>query len=281
MRSVVYATIAVLSCIALGTGAALAEFPEGVPDKIQIDLGGTFANLDTNFGVTSSDAGVGAIVSLEDVMNLGTTQSTWRIDGNWRFTERQHIDFGYFQYNRSGSRFNDETFQWGDYTFNADNKLQGKLDSSFTYAAYRYDFLKEPRVEISGSAGISYVDIAPSLTGTGQVGMPDNTTQEGTFTTASSLKLPVPLVGLQLNWALGKKWEIMWFSRFLFVNMPDLSGGITESTVRGKWHFAKHVGAALGYDREEITLRRYKDGEKTLKGGYSMRGWSAYLTLTF
>jgi hypothetical protein len=271
---------AVLICLAFGTGAALAEFPEGVPDKIQVDLGGTFANLDTNFGVTSSNAGVGAIVSLEDVMNLGTTQSTWRIDGNWRFTERQHLDFGYFQYNRTGSRVNPETFTWGEYTFNEGNTLDGKLDSSFTYAAYRYDFLSEPRVRISGSAGVSYIDMSPSLSGTGTVGTPDGE-QTGTFSTSTSLKLPVPLLGLQLNWALGKQWEIQWFARFLFINMPDLSGGVSESTLRGKWHFTKHLGAALGYDREEITLRRYKNGDQVLKGGYSIRGWSAYLTMAF
>ena len=75
MKTRLSVLLVVLSCLALGTGAALAEFPEGVPDTVQVDIGGTYSNLDTNFGVSSSNAGVGAIVTLEDVMNLASEQS--------------------------------------------------------------------------------------------------------------------------------------------------------------------------------------------------------------
>jgi hypothetical protein len=280
MKTRLSVLLVVLSCLALGTGAALAEFPEGVPDTVQVDIGGTYSNLDTNFGVSSSNAGVGAIVTLEDVMNLASEQSTWRINGNWRFTKRQHIDFGYVEYKRSGSRVNNQTFTWGDYTFNAGNKFDGSFDESYTYVAYRYDFLQDPHVRISGSAGVSYIDLKTSLKGSGSIETPDGT-QEGIYETKGSIGLPVPLIGLQLNWALGAKWEIELYDRFLFINMPDISGGVNESAVRAKWHFTRHVGAAIGMDRDEVILKRYKNGDKTYKGGISAQGWSAYLTLAF
>jgi len=268
-----------LSCLVLGAGAALAEFPEGVPDTVQVDMGGTFASLDTNLGVIPSDGGVGVVANLEEVMNLDTSQSAWRIDGNWRFTKRQHLDFGYVNYDRSGSRESRETFTWGDYTFNKGNTMDGSFDSSFIYAAYRYDILQDPHVRISGSAGVSYVDLSASMSGTGTVGTPDGP-RTGTFTADASMSVPVPLFGLQLDWAMAKKWELMWYGRFMFVNQ-SFEGSVYDSTLRVKWWFLKNVGAGLGYDRQDITIRSYEKDDKDLKGNYNIAGWSAFLSLAF
>jgi hypothetical protein len=260
--------------------AALANFPEEVPDTVQIDIGGTFASVHTEASLTGSGSGIGASVNLEEVLGLDSNQSTWRLDGSWRITKRQHIDFGYFQLNRSGEKKNTENFTWGDYTFHKGNQLSGSFDSEFPYAAWRWDFLQDPHVHISGSAGVSYTQLKASMTSSGTVTTPDGP-RSGTFSGDESLRYPVPLLGLQVDWALAKRWEVEWYSRFIFVNLSSVSGSMNESAVRLKWYFLKNVGAALGYDHYDINLKYYKDGSKTLTADYAINGWSAYLSLAF
>jgi hypothetical protein len=247
---------------------------------VQVSIGGTAAELVTQGSLTPLDGGTGIAIDFEGLFNIPGDKQAARLDGFWHFGERHYLDFGYVQFNRSGSREIEEDVEWGDVTFQAGAFVTATFDSQFPYAAYRYDFLHEDRVKISGSAGISYMEIAPSLSATGNVTGPSGPIS-GSVNEGDSVQFPVPLVGLRLDWVLRDRLSVEMFARFFRLDAADFNGGMRESSARLKWHFTKHVGAALGYDSTTLRIKEYESDDARMKFIYEVTGASAFLTLAF
>jgi hypothetical protein len=260
--------------------AAESEFA-GVPDRVQVLLGGTAADFVTEGGLSLVDAGTGIAVNFEDMFDIPVNKSASRIDGFWRFGKRSYLDFGYVQYNRTGGRELVQEVDWGEYTFEAGAFVTADWDSRFPYAAYRYGFLDEDRVRISGSAGISYLGVDAALEAEAGVTGPQGPVS-GAITEGVSIDFPVPLVGLRLDWALRDRLAVEMFMRFFKLNYESvIDGGMRESAARLKWHFSKPVGLAIGYDATSVRLKEYETGDYKAKFTYDITGLSAYLTLAF
>lgn len=251
-----------------------------IPDRVQLMLGGTAAELATGASLTSDAIGAGTAIDFESLFDIPGSDQAVRLDGYWRMTGRSYLDFGYVQFNRSGSRQLTEDVTWGDYTLQSGALVTGAFDSRFPYLAYRYDFLQEDKVRISGSAGLSYLSLEPSLSGNGGVIGPDGPIT-GAYELKESVSFPVPLVGMRLDWVLHRRLTTEWFVRFFRINAAGFNGGMRESSVRLKWHFSKNVGAALGFDSTSIDIKEFDTGDATAKFNYDITGVSLYLTLAF
>ena len=105
---------------------ARADFGD-VPDHIQVSLGGTAADLVTSASLVPESVGAGASIDFESLFNIPGNKQAARLDGFWRFGERHYLDFGYVQFNRSGSREIDENVNWGDFTFDAGAFVTAKI----------------------------------------------------------------------------------------------------------------------------------------------------------
>ena len=92
------------------------NFATDVPDLIWIDVGGAANQVSTDVAVRGPN-GVGATVNFEDVFDLPGNKTTARMLGTVRISpKRRHIDFGYVDIGRSGSRVLDKDVTFGDYT---------------------------------------------------------------------------------------------------------------------------------------------------------------------
>jgi hypothetical protein len=273
---------AILCMTALAAAAAAparADFGE-VPDHIQISVGGTAAELVTSASLVPESVGAGASVDFESLFNIPGDKQAVRLDGYWRFAQRQYIDFGYVQFNRSGSRQIDEDVTWGDFTFETGAFVTATFDTRFPYAAWRYDFLHEDKVKISGTAGVSYMRVAPRLAATGNVTGPDGPVS-GAVDEGTDVQFPVPLVGLRLDWVLRDRLFAEFMVRLFRVDAGTFNGGMRESSARLKWHFTKHVGASLGVDTTTLRIKEYEKNDNKLKFIYDVSGVSLYLTTAF
>ncbi|HEX5043496.1 MAG TPA: hypothetical protein VFV75_11355 [Candidatus Polarisedimenticolaceae bacterium] len=258
---------------------AMAEFG-GVPDRFQVSLGGMAAELVTQATLAPEDLGTGAAVDFESLFNIPGSKQAARLDGFWHFKPRQSIDFGYVQFNRSGSREIDEDVTWGDFTFSAGAFVTATFDTRFPYAAWRWDFLQEDKVKISGTAGLSYMRVEATLDADGGVTGPEGPVT-GTVNEGVSVQFPVPLVGLRLDWALRDRLFAELYTRFFRLDAGTFNGGMREASARLKWHFTEHVGAAIGMDSTTLRIKNYEKNGKDLKFIYDISGASAYLTLAF
>lgn len=275
-------TLVLCALLAGVASPALAILPGDVPDKWRFSIGGMAADISTQAALSSTTAGLGATINFEDAFDLPVTKNVFRADAYWHINERQFLDFGYVDISRKGEKTLDQDINWGDYTFGTGADVTTEFKTTFPYVAWRYAFLHLEQVRISGSAGISYLGLYASVDGTGQIAQPPGTTPTSrSASEEASINFPVPLVGLQLDWALNRVLMLTMYTRLIYIDAFDLRGGINETAIRLHWYFTKHFGMSAGIDRYNIDIKEYTDGDKQLKFNYDVSGGAVYLDFAF
>jgi hypothetical protein len=276
------ALILSVSLVALVAVPAQAEeFADKIPDRLWIDIGGSAHELSTNVAITGQ-SGLGAAVDFEDVFDIPGSKSTFQLQGTVRISEqRRWIDFGYVKLDRSGGRSLQQDVQWGDYFFATGAVVDAELNTEFIYTAFRYDFLHEEKVRLSGSAGASWTDMGTTLSGTA-------TFDDGSgpvtdfYDVSESIAVPVPLIGFNIDWAIAKGLVLRSYNRFFRIKVSDIDGGMYESGVHLNWYFIRNFGLGLGYDRIQVKINEYETSEGSKgKFNYTVGGIGLYATLAF
>jgi len=260
------------------------DFATDVPDLVWIDVGGAVNDVTTDMSLTGP-RGLGVSVNFEDVFDLPVNKTTGRMFGTARISaKRRYIDFGYVDIDRSGSKVITEDINWGDYTFLADGEVGASFRTQFIYAAFRYDFLHEEKVRISGSAGLTFLRIKAGVSGLASYPDPNdpNATITSSIDKESSASAPVPMVGLSLDWALTRRLTVRTYNRFFRLNMSGFDGGLYEAGIRLNWYFAKHFGMGLGYDRTALRIKNLDVGaQNNLRANYGFTGVGLYFNFAF
>jgi hypothetical protein len=283
--------ISLLGMVALAVfaGAALIstvradDFAGDVPTLVWIDAAWTANEVSTDVALQGKN-GIGATIDFEQVFDMNPNRSTARMFGTARISpNRRYIDFGYVTIDRSGTRVIDQDLQWGDNVIQAGADLTAKFNTGFIYAAFRYDFLHLEQVHISGSAGMTWLELSTGLSGTASYTDPDGVIHPtASFDTEGSAGAPVPMVGLNLDWALARRLVLRGYSRVFRINISEFSGGLYESGIRLNWYFAKHFGLGIGYDRTDLNIKELKVGNGNIvKANYGFAGAGLFINLAF
>jgi hypothetical protein len=265
----------------VGPSSALADFPSGAPDRFLIVAGGTAATLGTGVALGRNEGALSKMLVFEDFFNIPIHSQFARIESSWKFGGRHYLDVGYVSIDRSGARQADTDFAFGNYTFHAGARVEGSFDSQFLYTAYRYDFLQEDKVRISGSAGISAERLAAGVTTSAGATDSNGNAVNGEVSQSAQLSLPVPLVGLQLDWALSPKFELETHSRLFSLAYNNFRGSQIDSAVRLYWLFHRNAGIGAGYDKASINMPQFSSGGQTMRFAYNIEGLSLYLRGSF
>jgi hypothetical protein len=273
--AVVFAGAAALSAV------RAEPFAGDVPTLVWIDAGWSDNEISTAASFVGPN-GLGATIDFEDVFDMPGQRSTARMFGTARISpNRRYIDFGYVDINRGGTRNLDQDLDWGGATIHQGSAVEANFNTGFIYAAFRYDFLHLEPVHISGSAGLTWINLSTSLSATGTIDNPDGSTTASYYKKAST-GAPVPMIGLSLDWALTRRLVLRTYSRFFRLNLSDFNGGLNEAGIRLNWYFVKNFGLGLGYDRTDLNLKELKVGDgNVLKANYYFSGASLFINLAF
>ena len=264
------------------TSVRADDFAGDVPTLVWIDAAWTANEVATDVALQGKN-GIGATIDFEQVFDMNSNRSTARMFGTARISpNRRYIDFGYVAIDRSGTRIIDQDLQWGDNTIQAGADLTAKFNTGFMYAAFRYDFLHLEQVRISGSAGLTWLQLSTGLSGTGTYTPVGGVETTGSFNKEGSAGAPVPMVGLNLDWALARRLVVRGYSRFFRINITEFNGGLYEAGIRLNWYFAKHFGLGLGYDRTDLRITELKVGDGNIvKANYGFSGAGLFINLAF
>jgi hypothetical protein len=279
-----YGLAAVLAFAGVASVSAVRaeDFAGDVPDRVWIDFGWSDNELGTSASFSGPN-GVGAVIDFEDVFDIPGTKATGRMFGTARISEkRRWIDFGYVNMRREGSRQLDNDITWNGYTITAGSFVKAKFNTAFIYAAYRYDFLHLEPVRISGTAGLTWINFSTGLSANGTINNPDGSFFGSSYDRNGSVGAPVPMIGLNLDWALTHRLVVRSYTRFFRINMSSFNGSLNEAGMRLNWYFAKHFGLGLSYDRTDLDLKELKlDNENIVKANYYFNGASLFINLAF
>jgi hypothetical protein len=109
-----------------------------------------------------------------------------------------------------------------------------------------------------------------------------NQVTDEVFRRAGSVGAPVPMVGLNLDWALTRRLVLRTYSRFFKLNLDAFNGGLNENGIHLNWYIIKNFGLAIGYDRTNLNVKELKIGEgNIMKVGYEVTGIGIYANMAF
>jgi hypothetical protein len=258
-------------------------FAGDVPTLVWIDAAWTANDVSTSVALQGKN-GIGATIDFEEIFDMNPHRSTARMFGTARISpNRRYIDFGYVAIKRSGTRVIDKDLEWGDNVLHPGAELTAKFNTGFIYAAFRYDFLHLEPVHISGSAGLTWLQLSTGLSGNASYTDPDGIEVPlSSFDKEGSVGAPVPMVGLNLDWALTRRLVVRGYSRFFRIDVDAFNGGLFESGLRLNWYFAKYFGLGLGYDRTDLKINELKVGDGNIvKANYNFSGFGLFINLAF
>jgi hypothetical protein len=235
---------------------AFAENPasQDTPwEKFSLDLGYFIANTDTSIRLGS---GLGVSVDVEDLLGLDTTNSAFRVDASWRFTDnrRHRLDFQWFSFRRDGSRTIGEDIHYKDkdgieQTIDAGTHVKSFFDFDIYEVAYSYSFFQDDRIDLAGSLGLYVMPIEFGLTATGLL----NAGGSESFTA------PLPTLGVRADFAITPKWFFRSGIKVFYLEIGEFSGSILEANAAIEYLPWKHLGFGLGLDSLNVQVEA--DGE--------------------
>jgi hypothetical protein len=261
---------------ALAAPPAAAQVPADVPDRLRLSIGGIFTDVNTTAGVGTESGAIGTYLDFEEAFNLPVHDEQFIFDASWRVGGKHHLDFGFFELERAAARVIEQDIDFGDYTFQAGAEVTASWGSQFPYAAYRFNFLRDDRVHISGSAGVSYLTLDAGLAAEANVTGPEGPVA-GAVEEEASVEFPVPLFGLQVDWGFARRWMLDMYLRNIRIDVDEFDGGMKMSGIRVEWWPWHNFGFAGGYETVELDVREFQSDDLTGRFNYSIPGVTFYL----
>jgi len=256
-------------------GAAEAQEGWGPgQDKWKLELGGYFPSTNTELTVDGVDPGDD--LDLEDKLGFSSDESLFRLDGYWRFFKRHRLAFGYFQFNRDGSRTLNEEIEIGDEIFPVNALVSSELNLGFYTIDYLYSFYQGEKWEISGLLGVYWVDFEFSVAGNLAIGEEEF----DEFFQSTDFNGPLPHLGLAFEYYITPRWLTTFKGSYFQLSVGDIDGSLTNLGAKLEYQFTNMFGLGLGYDYYEIDVTG-DDGDLRTDIVYRYHGIQAYGILRF
>lgn len=239
-------TILVCTALLLCAGPSWADDAGLLDDRFSFTFGSYFLSSETRIRVDEVEGiGIpGTEFGFENAFEMGD-DTVFRLAGSWRFKPRHALHLMYFDSDRSRTRSfeRDIVFEGETYPLGADGK--GDFDFSIVELAYAYSFIRNERVDFSGSAGIHNVRFKVALRA--DVMLPGATTSRRLEEDAST-DAPLPVVGLKLTWRMGGDWYLQAHAQYFQLEYEGLDGSLQDYQAGVLWQFADHFGVGAAYN---------------------------------
>jgi hypothetical protein len=237
-------------------------------DRFSLSLGVFLTDRDTEARFDSS-LGNGTDIDLEADLGLNSSDSVFRVDGYFRFSERHRADFSVFDLSRKNSKQIERDIQWGDTLYSIDTVVESDNGLSIYKAAYTYSFLNGEDGYLGATFGIYVADWNVSIkeenTGSAEVG---------------ELTAPLPVVGLRGEYALSDRWSFRASGEFFFVEYGNVDGSLVDIYAGFDYSILDHLSLGIGFNRVTIDV----DATKSSFGGaldWQYSGALAFLKFDF
>lgn len=263
-----------LLCALMAFNITLLQADEPLPDNFQIRLGGYLVS-DQNTEFELSKNGVGALLNLQDALNIETTAQVFRLDGYYRFTPKHRVEFSWYSINTSGQTGND--FQWGDENISANGALDTFFDTDIYKINYVYSFYHNEDVELGISAGLHIMALDAGFEGSYYVDGNLSDSQRN----ATALTAPLPVVGFRVAYNIVPSVSVQYAVDYFFITYQDITGGLIDSEFTIDWRMTRHFGMGVGVNSTRMRLVDDLGDGKVVVVNHDVSGGLVYGTLTF
>ena len=174
-----------------------------------------------------------------------------RIEGVFRFTERNRLLFNYFSNDNEDSYALANDLDIGGTTIPAGTAAEAKGKFDLGSVVYDYAFVETPTVSVGAQIGAAWADLGGSV----RLG---NAALD--LSNSESVNGAAPVVGLRLSTMTeDRKWGFTAQAQYLnaaWGNFDDYSGEITRANALVEYRFTNNLGVYGGYDWFKLSANR-------------------------
>jgi hypothetical protein len=280
MRSCLVLTLAGVQLLAFRAAMAGEWNLEEKPwEKFCVNTGVFLTALDSSVRFGS---GLGVDIDVEKALDLNSTNTVFRADALWRFTQnrRHRIDFTWFSFRRDGNRqiVEDIIIEDDDgntITIPSGSSVEAFFDLDIYELAYSYSFFQDDRIDLAAGIGIYVMPIDFGIKVSGLL----DEDEEENFTA------PLPVFSLRMDVALNPRWFIRTGAQVFYVEIDNFNGSIMEFRTALEYNPWKHVGIGLGFDTLGIRIESENEDWPGIdlngKVEFNYAGLQLYLRLFF
>lgn len=239
--------------------------------KAKISLGYFLPRMSTDVRLDPANPALpdGDLIGIEDELGLDKDLFVARLDGYYRLGRKHRLQFGYFTFKRDGTGAIDRDLTYGDHTFEVDARVESDIENSIAVIGYMYSLHQTDRFEVSGTFGIHRLAIKTRLKG--------DTTGGSIEISDTNAKGPLPLIGIDLDYAITPRWIMSFRGMAFSVELDTFSGRLTDFKGSLEYFFLNNLGVGFGINRFDMKVDYSDDGrDASLDWGYS--GLQLYLT---
>lgn len=260
-----------ISAIALSFGLAVGSVKaQAIDDTWEISAGYFAPKVSTSIGVSGTANDGITSTSGQESVRLNDDFHGAKVEGIWRFKDRQRLTAGWYGIN-STKRFdvqesgNVNDPDLGNINYTLDGKAKWKTDFDLYHVNYGYDLLQSDNFALTGQVGVYGARLNTRLQTEGIA-----TVDDGTETTVEPLDYNfryrttkyAPGVGLTAEWAPRDRWEVragVQGFRTQWGNF-DTRGHFYNAQAEVGYQFTPQWTGFAGYDWFDLKL---KDQEST------------------
>jgi hypothetical protein len=239
--------------------------------KAKISLGYFLPRMNTELRLGPANPALdpGTPIDMEDDLGLDRDLFLGRVDGYYRLGRKHRLQFGYFSLEREARKVLDQEIVIGDNTFILDGQIDSNLKNTITEIGYMYSLRQTDRFEVSGTFGIHWMDIQSRFIGETAFGFFE--------TTSSSVEGPLPLFGVDIDYAFTPRLMIGFRGMIFSYNVDPYDGSLLDLRGTLEYFFLNNVGVGFGINRFDLDLT-YTDKGREGEFSWGYDGMQLYIT---
>ena len=252
------ALIAVVVNGLLFVSPAQAEAPEWrsypLGQRLTVGVAGFRPNIDTKISTTGPGNAIQGNIDFERDLGLEDSKTTTIGALRWRISKRNQLRFDYFNLDRSSQSSSEVSItiqpdSGPPVTFPVDTQLQSALDIEAYNLSYAFSILFDEKKDWSIGLGLSWQDIAASVTN------PLDVTEFADIDVGA----PLPTLNTTFSYAFSDKWLLDLGLGWLDVEFDLKDDGRFEGRIISlnadlRWQTWDHLGFVLGYRSFDVDV---------------------------
>lgn len=229
-------------------GAFLVLPVHAEDDGVVLRLGAMQA--DANGTLSGSTVFAGQPFRFEQDFDFGGDELVPRIDGQFKFGERNRVLFNYFKYDKDRRATLGQDISFDDTTIPAGSFAKASAEFEVASAVYDYAFVETPTNSLGVQLGVEYAKIEGKVHAEAGTDVYDDRASEDGY---------APVVGLRWTATPNDKWRFVVQGQYLdasWGNFDDYEGDISRANAIAEYRFTPHFGVYAGYDWFRINANR-------------------------
>jgi hypothetical protein len=211
--------------------------------KLSLSFGLFVTDWDSKARLDIEGGPGGTPVDLEKDLGLTVSDSVFRLDGNYRFTDRHRIDFSAFSLSRSASKELERDITWNGTTYPVSSTVSSDFKLDVYKVAYTLSLATTEKGYVGVTGGLYIADIDVRLSSTG-IAEDDR----------GAATAPLPVIGLRGEYALADKWTFRASGEFFALKYDNYDGSLIDLYAGIDYQLFDRAAIGVGLNSVRIDL---------------------------